>query len=66
MPEQSAQRTIYNLYLFDQDNGELTRVIKNVKPSRVRQLASDKHFQENFDIKVVNQHDGAVVYSLGF
>lgn len=56
---------LFDIHGFDRDTGELMFIEEDVEATEWRKFANDLHFGEGFDIKVVSQFDGAVVYTLG-
>lgn len=55
--------TNVDIYCYDQDNGDLVRIVKNV--FLWKSVANQLHHSEKYDIKVVNRFDGCVIYTLG-
>lgn len=56
---------LYDLFLYDPDSGELVFVVKNVEKSVVYDMAKDYHFSDEMVIKIFDQADGCLVYTLG-
>lgn len=56
---------LYSLYLYDKANGELVQVVKDVDQVLARPMAMDLHCMNDVAVKVVDQSDGCVVYTLG-
>lgn len=62
--EQSLEQ-LFDIYGYDRDSGELMFVEEGIEAPEWQKFARDLHFGEGFDIKVVDQFDGVVVYTLG-
>jgi hypothetical protein len=56
---------LFDLFLFDPDNGDLVRVIKGIDSVLAKPMAMDYHAMEGFAVKIVDQFDGCVTYTLG-
>ena len=56
---------MFDVYAYDPDNGEIVRVIKDVEEKLAIPMAIDWHYYESYVVKVVDQFDGCVVYTLG-
>ena len=55
----------FSLYLYDADNGQLVRVIKNIDEMLAKPMAMDYHAMDGYAVKIVDQFDGVVTYTLG-
>lgn len=56
---------LFDIHGFDRDTGELMFIEEDVESTEWHKFANDLHFGEGFDIKVVSQFDGVIVYTLG-
>ena len=55
----------FSVYVFEQDQGVLVRVIRDQSQKVSRVLAEELH-NKGYAVKIVDQYDGVVVYTLGF
>ena len=55
---------MFDIYIYDADNGELFGIEHSIDESCWKEFANEMH-GEGWLIKVVDQADGAVVYTLG-
>lgn len=56
---------LFDLHLFDADNGELIRVIKGIDSVLAKPMAIDYHAMDGVAVKIVDQFDGCVTWTLG-
>ena len=56
---------LFDLHLFDADNGELIRVIKGIDSVLAKPMATDYHVMDGVAVKIVDQFDGCVTWTLG-
>jgi hypothetical protein len=59
------ESTLYSLYLYDADNSELVQVIKDIDALLANPMAMFYHTIDGYLVKVVDQFDGVVTYTLG-
>lgn len=55
---------MFDIYGYDQDNGELMFIEHSIPQGHFKIFAQELH-DEGYDIKVVDQEDGRVVWTLG-
>jgi hypothetical protein len=55
---------MFDIYLYGLDDGELFAIEHSIEDGYWKSFAQELH-QEGWAIKVVDQSDGAVVYTLG-
>ena len=54
---------MFDIYLYDQDNGELFAIEHSIEEGEWKSFAHELN-GEGYSIKVVDQNDGVVVYTL--
>ncbi len=57
--------TLFSIYCFDPDSGELVRVVKHIDKLLAKGMACDLHCMEGYAIKLVNEADSVVEFTLG-
>lgn len=55
----------FSIYVYDPDNGDCVRIIPGIDKVLARPMAMDLHSMEGVAIKIVDEFDGCVVYTLG-
>lgn len=55
----------FSLYLYDADTGQLVRVVKDIDEMLAKPMAIDYHATDGYDVKMVDQFDGVITYTLG-
>jgi hypothetical protein len=55
---------MFDIYGYDQDNGELMFIEHSIPAEEYKSFAQELH-DDGYDIKVVDQEDGCVVWTFG-
>jgi hypothetical protein len=56
---------MFDIYFYDADNGELSGIERNVAEEHYKAMAAKFHFDLGYLVKVVDQYDGVIFYTLG-
>jgi hypothetical protein len=61
----NEEQLMFSIYLYDPDTGHMVNCIPDVPQDQWQSLAAHWHHTLNFLVKVVDQTDGCVIYTLG-
>jgi hypothetical protein len=60
----NKEQTVYAVYVFEEDNGDLVKIIR-LDDLKLAKEAACRYNGEGFGIKIVDDFDGCVIYTLG-
>jgi proteasome assembly chaperone (PAC2) family protein len=60
----TVEHTMYNVYIYDTDTGETAKIIR-LGDLKLAKEAARRYNGEGFNIKIVDDFDGCVIYTLG-